>query len=258
MACFADLPYEVRVQIHEYVLIVGKIFPYQNGIPVDKNGIVYEVPSYGWILAMARLGPNCRKEAEEVLWSKNLVVFNGYTMRRFFSALDQLATISYEAKVLSWLRRNWIKAIYIHFNNTDRHYLYAWSIAGTVPAACDGIDFTSMVGPTPRWIENASDVLILLEHWKLQARFLAELYLDRLQVDVENARCSGYPCSMKYSPYCYLVQQAAQLVRDYANARQVVVMRAKNIDEGRRFYKILKGITPEERDKPFKNPDPPT
>ena len=53
---------------------------------------------------MARLGPNYRKEAEEVLWSKNLVEFNGYTVRRFFSTLDQLAKISYEAKVLSWLR----------------------------------------------------------------------------------------------------------------------------------------------------------
>ena len=52
MASFADLPYEVRVQIHEYVLIVGRIFPYQNyqnypnGIPIDKDGVVYELPSY--------------------------------------------------------------------------------------------------------------------------------------------------------------------------------------------------------------------
>ena len=244
MACFAGLPYEIRVQIHEYVLIVGKIFPYQNGIPVDNNGIVYELPSYGWILAMARLGPNYRKEAEEVLWSKNLVVFNGYTMRRFFSSLDHLAKISYEAEVLSWLRRNWIKAVYIHFSNADRHYLYAWSIAGTVPATCDGIDSTSMVGPTYQWMEDASEVRMLLEHWKLQARFLAKLYLDRLDVDVENARCSKLPC--KYCFHCGLVQQVARLIHDYANARQVVVMRAKHINEGRKFYEVLKGIAPEE------------
>lgn len=251
MACFADLPYEVRVQIHEYVLIVAKIFPYQNGIPVDKNGVVYDLPSYGWIMAMARLGPNYRKEAEEVLWSKNLVVFNGYTVRRFFSTLDQLAGISYEAKVLSWLRANWIKKVSINFSNTDRHYLYTWSIAGTVPNICDGTDFTSVLRLKPFWMEDASEVLMLLEHWRLQARFLARLYLDRLEVDVENARCSINACSMAHVGYCGLVQKVACLVHDYANAREVVVMRARCKDEGQKFYEILKGAAHDDCGRPL-------
>ena len=83
----------------------------------------------------------------------------------------------------------------------------------------------------------------------MQARFLAELSLDCLQVDIEEARCRLFPCMATVTDlHCNLVPQVAQLVHDYANAGQVIVMRAKNINEEKKFHEILNGTGREEWD----------
>ena len=130
-----------------HVFACGSIFPYQNDIPVDKNGVRHEAVCYGWLIAMALLrNPVYRLECEEILWSTNLVVFNGYTIRRFFSTLDELRGRGHQAEVLTTLRKGWIKRVSLHFSNADRDYTYAITERNPVEmAGCDGINFREVV-----------------------------------------------------------------------------------------------------------------
>ena len=147
VASFLSLPSEIRIMIHTHVFACGSIFPYQNDIPVDKNGVRHETVCHAWLMAMALLrNPIYRFECEEVLWSTNLVVFNGYTIRRFFSILDQLRGLRHQAEVLTTLRKGWIKRVSVHFNNADRDYMYAVTERNPVEKAeCDGINFKVVV-----------------------------------------------------------------------------------------------------------------
>ena len=242
MARFIDLSCEIRLLIHTYVFTLGKIYPYQNYIPIDKNGIRYEVVSHGWLTALAWLGPSYRHEAEQILWSQNLVVFNGYTIRRFFSAINELKGYSYEAEILTWLRKSWIKRASVQFSDADEHYRYAITDMNPVRRAeCDGIDFERSLEQKRKTARNdcfqwAGD---LITQWILQARYLEDLQLDYLEVDVEQARDS----SRNIIDLAF-IRLCGSIVWRYGNARQVVCFRPKNHEETTVFYESILRIDP--------------
>ena len=178
-----------------------------------------------------------------------MVVFNGYTIRKFFSTINKLKEDGYQAEVLTWLRKFWIKKVSIQFSNADIEYLYAITRMNPVERVeCDGIDMTS--GFEQKYTGGTSDKdnpLIacsqtkkLMIRWILQARHLAEMQLDRLEVDVEQARVPepryGVPCLFK-APCkdVILISACGRLVREFGHARQVVCFRTR-FDEAAIFY----------------------
>ena len=146
MTCFTDLPFELRSLIYTYIFRLGQIFPHQNDFPVSKNGVRYEAVSYGWLMTVASLSRFDRLECERILWSQNLVMFNGYTIRRFFSTINELKGRGQQAEELANLRKSWIRSAVILFSVADEDYKYAITERNPIDqAACDGMHFERCV-----------------------------------------------------------------------------------------------------------------
>ena len=107
------LPAEMRMKIHGYVFVVGKLFPYQkhSSLPYDEDHKKYEVPEMGWMAALALMDKKLldegtqpktlrtsnrhqmttlKTEAEAVLFGENTLVMNAGNYFEFFTVPDGL------------------------------------------------------------------------------------------------------------------------------------------------------------------------
>lgn len=99
---FMDLPMELRLQIYEYLVVVGKVFYIVNSDHTNtsirlRDHAAYRKPS----LAILRVSRQVREEAEDVYFTKNLFILppNFYASSPFFPSrtTDQRPLFSDEA-----------------------------------------------------------------------------------------------------------------------------------------------------------------
>ena len=107
------LPAEMRMKIHGYVFVVGKLFPYHkhSSLPYGEDNKKYEVPEMGWMAALALMDKKLldegtqlktlrtsnrhrmttlNTEAETVLFGEDTLVMNAGNYFEFFIVPDGL------------------------------------------------------------------------------------------------------------------------------------------------------------------------
>ena len=107
------LPPEIRCHIYEYLLVCGKVFPYQNFEAAEntkfENKEAQEHPSPN--TSITKVSRLIRKESEAVLYSKNTLVLPSrrWTQMLFVKCLHNES------------RRSLIRSIYISFSHRDAY-----------------------------------------------------------------------------------------------------------------------------------------
>ena len=165
--------------IYEYCLVFDDwLIPYMRPGNFNQRHSLedeqWERPSLAVLIVLANVHSkkdlNFKEEAERVLYSKNTVVLMNRNSTRFFENIDG----SYHDRI------RWIRSLVIVFDMED-HY--------------EGE--SSNFGSEWRQEFNRHDVEPLQRSWSWKkARYIAEMKLDYLEINIERACCLQSCCRM--------------------------------------------------------------
>lgn len=240
------LPPELRIKVHGYVLVVGKLFPGKQHrfLPRDENGDKYQVPDMGWMVALASMDKELMKEgtylerqndhggvvethlkgeAEEVLYGKNTIIIDGDNY------LDFLGEYTHSS-CDPWQRNRYIKSLQVRIWDRLDDVYYRDIVARMEPdEPCspeDRLDFIH---------DETTDMLVNLV-WKEAFDFIDGLpLLQCLKLKLDNAYCPIGCCRF-----------AEKLVKEYLrfeskkNLQEVVLLGAKDNKENETLRDIMR------------------
>jgi len=240
------LPPELRIKVHEYVLVVGKLFPGERHrfLPRDEDGNRYQVPDMGWVVALASMDKQLMKEgthlerqndhggvvetylkaeAEEVLYGKNTIIVDGDSYLDF---LGDNESSSYEPRQ----RNRYIKSIQVSIWDRLEDVYYREIVDRMKPdepsSPEDRLDF----------IHNESSDMLVNVMWKEAFDFIDNLpLLKSLKLNLNCAYCHIGCCRL-----------ANQLVKEHLrferkeSLQEVVLLGAADDKEKETLREIMR------------------